>query len=212
MLLFNIVLVNIVDGMEDCLVVLKDEVDREEIILLVDVVLILSAITDADKLNSLLNITLVDVTDDVDINALLDNVFIEATDNAEDGSLLNIEPFNVADGTEVILLLETVLVEEINDGGEISVLLEATLVTVIDVAEVISALLDITLVDVRNKEGAVSNGADNVLVDAKLVNTTDVEEYCSLCDLALVGKIGIVVFIALSVTVLEETTVSIELG
>ena len=143
MLLLNIVLVNVIDGVEDCLVVLKGIVGREEIILLVDVVLILSAATDVVKLNSLFDVTLVDAADDVVVSPLLDNVFIEVTDNVKDGSLLDIELFNVADGTE-----------EETDDVESGVSLESTLVSFIDVSEVnTTALLDITLLDVTVKEG-----------------------------------------------------------
>ena len=152
MLLLNVALVNIIDGMEDCSAVLKGVVDREEIILLVDVVLILSAATDDVKFNSLFDVTLVVVTDDVVANLLLDNEFIEVTDNVKDGSLLNIELFNVADSIGVIPLLEKVLVEGIYDGVEIIVLLDVTLVTA-DVAAVNIALLDIILVEVTDNEG-----------------------------------------------------------
>ena len=330
MLLFNILLVIVIDGMEDCAVVLKGAVVGEEIILLVDGVLILSAAMDDVKLNPLLDVTLEDVTDDVVVSSLLDNVFIEVTNNVEGGLLLNIELLNTVDGREVIALLEVTLVEktddveiiaffdvtlvtvidvaevisalfdiilvevtdnegymvdtslvdvtegievevtdnelvcsllditlvdvtdvvsslldkvlmeatdnvedsslldtslltvadgvviirllemtlvEETDSVEISVLLKATLLTVIDVAEVILALFDITLVDVRDKEGAVSNGSDNVVVDTELVNIIDVEEYCSLCDSALVGRADVVELISLSITVLEEAMV-----
>ena len=158
---------------------------------------------------SLLDITPVDIT--VDLSSLLDKVLMEATDNVEDSSLLDISLLTVADDAVIIRLLEMTLVEG-TDGVEISVLLEVTLVIITVAAEVDTALLDITLVDVRDKEGAVSNGADNVLVDTELVNIIDAEECCSLCDSALVGRADIEVFITLSVTVLEETTVCIELG
>ena len=146
-------------------------------------------VADNELICSLLDITLVDVTDDD--SSLLDKMLMEATDNVEDSSLLDTSLLTVADGVIIIPLLELTLEEE-TDGVEISVMLEATLLTVIDVAEVMSALSDITLVDVRDKEGVASNGADNVVVDIELVYITDAEEYCSLCDSALVGKTDVV--------------------
>ena len=145
-------------------------------------------VADNKLICSLLDITPVDVTDVV--RSLLDKVLMEATDNVEDSSLLDTSLLTVADDAVIIPLLEMTLVEETDD-VEIIALLEATLLTVIDVAEVISALLDITLVDVRDKEGVVSNGADNVVADTELVNIIDVEEYCSLCDSALIGRTDI---------------------
>ena len=138
-----------------------------------------------ELVTSLLDITLVDVTDDD--SSLLDKVLMEATDNVEDSSILDTSLLTTADGAVTIPLLEMTLVEN-TDGVEISVLLKATLVIVIDVAEVNTALLGITLVDVKDKEGAVSKGGDNLLVDTDLVYIIDVEEYCSLCDLAVVGR------------------------
>ena len=166
-------------------------------------------VIDNELVCSLLDVTPVDITDDD--SSLLDKVLMEATDNVEDSSLFDTSLLTVADDAVIIPLLEMTLVDETDD-VEISVLLEATLVTVIDVAEVITTLFGFILVDIRDKEESVSNGSDNVTVDTELANFIDAEEYCSLCVSALVGKTDIVVFIALSVTVLEETTVSIELG
>ena len=120
-------------------------------------------VADNKLVTSLLDITLVDVTDDD--SSLLDKVLMEATDNVEDSSLLDTSLLTVADGA-VIIPLEMVIVEK-TDGVEISILLEATLLTVIDVAEVISALHGTTLVDVREKEEVVANGAKVEIADNK---------------------------------------------
>ena len=164
-------------------------------------------VADNELVCSLLDITLIDITDDD--SSLLDKVLMEATDNVEDSSLLDTSLLTVADDAVIIPLLEMTLEEE-TDGVEISVLLEATLIIVTSAAEVDTALLGITLVDVKDKEGAVSNGADNVLVDTELVNIIDAKEYISLCDSAAVGKTDTVVLILLSVAVLEEATVCTE--
>ena len=139
-------------------------------------------VIDNELVTSLLDITLIDVTEDAEG---------EVANNELVTSLLDTSLLTVADDAVIIPLLEIALEEE-TDGVENSVLLEATLLNAIDVVEVISALLDITLVDVRDKEGAVSNGADNVLVDTELVNIIGVEEYGSLCDSALVGRADVV--------------------
>ena len=154
-------------------------------------------VADNELICSLLDITLVDVTDDD--SSLLDKVLIEAADNVEDSSLLDTSLLTVADGTVIIPLLEMTLEEE-TDGVEISVLPEATLLTVIDVAEVISALFGIKLVDVREKEEPVANGtkveiADNKelysLLDITPVDIADDTAFSSLLNSLLVKGINV---------------------
>ena len=209
-LLLEVTFVEETDGVEVNEATLLTVIDVAEVITALFDISLVDVMEDAvgevannELFTSLLDITLVDVTDDD--SSLLDKVLMEATDNVEDSSLLDTLLLTVADGAVIIPLLE--MVE--TDGVEISILLKATLVIVTVAAEVITALLDITLVDVRDKEGA---GADNVVVDTELVNIIDVEEYCSLCDLALVGRADITEFISLSVAVLKEATVCTELS
>ena len=148
----------------------------------------------------LVNVTLVDVTDDEDINSLLDNVLVGITDVVvvEVSSLVNITLVDLTDvtlvnvpgGIKVPSMLETRLVEETNDE-------EVCLEDMIDFIRV-SSLLDAALVDATD---------DSSVVDISLL---DVSDGMSLLDATLVATVtDVPVLITTTVEVIYCTEVSI---